>query len=58
MLKKSEQDYILCQLRKYNLPTYYWSGSVSEPPQPTEVDILGPVDVDSLAIGEDIWDCL
>ena len=58
MLTRKEQEYILCQLKKYDLPVYYYSGCVSEPPQPTEADIIGPVDVDSIAIGEDIWDCL
>lgn len=58
MLTRKEQEYILCQLKKYDLPVYYYSGCVSEAPQPTEADIIGPVDVDSIAIGEDIWDCL
>ena len=58
MLPRKEQEYILCQLKKYDLPVYYYSGCVSEAPQPTEADIIGPVDVDSIAIGEDIWDCL
>lgn len=58
MLTRKEQEYILCQLKKYDLPVYYYSGCVSEAQQPTEADIIGPVDVDSIAIGEDIWDCL
>ena len=58
MLSKNDQNYLLSQYKKYNIPVYYWSGCVSEAPQPTEVDIIGPVEVDSLAIGEDIWDCL
>ena len=58
MLNKKEQQYILCQLEKYGLPRDWWSGCVSEPPQPTPVEIVGEVTIDSLGIAEDIWDCL
>ena len=57
MLTRKEQEYILCQLEKYNMPVNYYSGRVSEPPQPVEVEIVGEV-VDTLGLAEDIWDCL